>query len=392
MKLLIGETIRNYRKKNDLTQEQLADRLGVTYQSISRWENGTTYPDLELLPAISEVLSVTVDELLGIPQAEKEKKAEEAFDQLRRECMKWEYDADSIVSCLRDIRRNYLKSNSAWRPWTGGNDRAFRDPKILPEVRLLAEAYLKLYPTAEHAIQTMAYSEDEEHLHAFLEAHTTEFDCSQRTLLFNRYRRRGMAEQFEPERRFQLYRSLDNLFSLRYLIPWEADTEHCHAANSFMRSLLSIVRRDAADDRPDMWVATRLDLGLQHADDLASEGKIDEALAELDASIHLLEQTMRITDEVLLPTSCRFLDGMEWTAKEDWHSPNNDPDGPKERFIFISTRMDGMCTCNCLYPSRFLSIYNNILCQKEFDASRHSPEFTALSNRMQALVVTKENQ
>ena len=46
MKRAIGENIRNFRKKNDLTQEALADRLGVTYQSISRWENGTTYPDL----------------------------------------------------------------------------------------------------------------------------------------------------------------------------------------------------------------------------------------------------------------------------------------------------------------------------------------------------------
>ena len=54
MKLTIGENIRHFRKKNDLTQEALAECLGVTYQSISRWENGTTYPDLELIPAIAE--------------------------------------------------------------------------------------------------------------------------------------------------------------------------------------------------------------------------------------------------------------------------------------------------------------------------------------------------
>ncbi|MBQ1998197.1 MAG: helix-turn-helix transcriptional regulator, partial [Spirochaetales bacterium] len=139
MKLTIGENIRNFRKKNDLTQEALADRLGVTYQSISRWENGTTYPDLELIPAIAEVLAVTVDELLGMPQLEKEKRAVEAFDELRRECMKRDYDADKIVNILRDIRRNYLDTDSAWRPWCEGNGRVFRDPKILPEVRLLAE-------------------------------------------------------------------------------------------------------------------------------------------------------------------------------------------------------------------------------------------------------------
>ncbi|MBQ2999284.1 MAG: helix-turn-helix transcriptional regulator [Clostridia bacterium] len=118
MKLTIGENIRNFRKKNNLTQEELADRLGVTYQSVSRWENGATYPDLELLPAISELLSVTVDELLGMPQIEKEKRAIETFDELRRECMKRDYDAEKIVTLLRDIRRNYLDSDSAWRPWS----------------------------------------------------------------------------------------------------------------------------------------------------------------------------------------------------------------------------------------------------------------------------------
>ena len=147
MKLAIGENIRNFRKKNDLTQEALADRLGVAYQSVSRWENGATYPDLELIPAIAEVLAVTVDELLGMPQLEKEKRAAEAFDELRRECIKRNYYADKIVELLRDIRRNYLNSDSAWRPWVEGNDRAFRDPKILPEVRLLAEAYLERHPT-----------------------------------------------------------------------------------------------------------------------------------------------------------------------------------------------------------------------------------------------------
>jgi len=125
MKLTIGENIRRFRKKNDLTQEEIADRLGVTYQSVSRWENGTTYPDLELIPAIAGLLSVTADELLGMPQMEKEKRAVEAFDELRRECMKRDYDAEHIVSLLRDIRRNYLDTDHAWRPWTEGNYRAF---------------------------------------------------------------------------------------------------------------------------------------------------------------------------------------------------------------------------------------------------------------------------
>ncbi len=43
MKLMIGENIRSYRKKNGLTQEEFAERLGVTYQSVSGWENGVSH-------------------------------------------------------------------------------------------------------------------------------------------------------------------------------------------------------------------------------------------------------------------------------------------------------------------------------------------------------------
>ncbi len=55
MKLNIGENIRNCRRKMNLTQEQLAEKLGVSFQSVSRWENDLTYPDTELLPVLSKI-------------------------------------------------------------------------------------------------------------------------------------------------------------------------------------------------------------------------------------------------------------------------------------------------------------------------------------------------
>ena len=222
MKLMIGGNIRAYRKKHDLTQEELAERLGVTYQSVSRWENGATYPDLELLPAIAQALSVTADELLGMPEVEKEKRATETLDELRRECVKPDYDADRIVALLRDIRRNYLRCNDTWRPWSEGNTRAFGDPRILPEVRLLANAYLELYPMSENVIVTMSLIEDEEHLQDFLDTHTTAFDCSARALLFNRYFWRGDMERFEPERTYQLQCGMAKLLNDRNLLPRNA--------------------------------------------------------------------------------------------------------------------------------------------------------------------------
>lgn len=72
MKLKIGETIKSLRRGCEMTQEELAEQLGVTYQSVSRWETGSCYPDMELLPVIAGAFGVTVDHLLGLDaQAEQ---------------------------------------------------------------------------------------------------------------------------------------------------------------------------------------------------------------------------------------------------------------------------------------------------------------------------------
>lgn len=385
MKLAIGENIRSFRKKNDLTQEELADRLGVTYQSISRWENGATYPDLELIPAIAEVLAVTVDELLGMPQIEKEKRAEETFDELRRECMKPDYDADHIVELLRDIRRNYLGCERAWRPWVEGEERVYQDPAILPEVRLLAEACLARKPLVSCVLQTMAVVEEEDQLGEFLQKHTTSFDCSRRALLFRRYMCRGDIERFERERRFRFDSMIDMLLSQRTLVNWQASSEERYHADQFTEDLLALVRRDAVDDGVDKWVVVRAEQGINAAERLLYYGEKEQALRKLESVVALLEEAMSITEEVLLPASCRFLEGMECRAREEWSDYNFDPDGQDERTISIEVRTGEIVVYTGLYPSRFYDALRG----KEFEALRNNPEYEKLCQRVKALIVTR---
>lgn len=74
MKLMIGENLKRLRREKDITQEQFAEMLGVSYQSVSRWENNACYPDMELLPTMAQFFETTVDKLLGVnEQLEKEK-------------------------------------------------------------------------------------------------------------------------------------------------------------------------------------------------------------------------------------------------------------------------------------------------------------------------------
>ena len=58
-----GENIRALRLRKRLTQEQVAQQLGVTYQAVSKWENGTNAPDIALLPEIAAFFGVTIDAL-----------------------------------------------------------------------------------------------------------------------------------------------------------------------------------------------------------------------------------------------------------------------------------------------------------------------------------------
>lgn len=59
----IGTFIKNLRKKNNLTQQDLADKYNVTYQAVSKWENGKNMPDISLLKQMSKDFNVSLEEL-----------------------------------------------------------------------------------------------------------------------------------------------------------------------------------------------------------------------------------------------------------------------------------------------------------------------------------------
>ena len=61
----VGVAIASLRREADMTQMELADRLGISYQAVSSWERGNTMPDISKLPELAEIFGVSINRLLG---------------------------------------------------------------------------------------------------------------------------------------------------------------------------------------------------------------------------------------------------------------------------------------------------------------------------------------
>ncbi|MDE7234189.1 MAG: helix-turn-helix domain-containing protein [Ruminiclostridium sp.] len=84
MKITLDKNLRELRLAAEMTQEQLAESLLVSPQTVSRWETGVSYPDLGLLPTIAAIFEVSVDELLGVDHAGKREQVEKILHESKR--------------------------------------------------------------------------------------------------------------------------------------------------------------------------------------------------------------------------------------------------------------------------------------------------------------------
>lgn len=61
----MGRLISSLRKEKNMTQQELADKLNITDKAVSKWERGLSYPDISLIPKLSEILDIDPNKLLG---------------------------------------------------------------------------------------------------------------------------------------------------------------------------------------------------------------------------------------------------------------------------------------------------------------------------------------
>ncbi|MBR5179432.1 MAG: helix-turn-helix domain-containing protein [Lachnospiraceae bacterium] len=118
MNLELGNIIKRLRTEKSVTQDELAEYLGISYQAVSKWENGNTLPDITLLPKLASFFGIKIDELFSI---DHEDELERVDNILKRETM-----TDRNYSYAKHILDGILQN----------------DPKNVEAVKRYAKVYL----------------------------------------------------------------------------------------------------------------------------------------------------------------------------------------------------------------------------------------------------------
>ena len=93
--VVLGDNIRRFRKMMNLTQEDLADKIGVTYQAVSKWENAQSAPDISFLPLLADVFGCNIDDL---------------FSRNSQKCVKHKNDSENIdLVVYEDVLRRAIE-------------------------------------------------------------------------------------------------------------------------------------------------------------------------------------------------------------------------------------------------------------------------------------------
>ena len=100
----LGEKIKSLRKQKNISQEVFANYLGVSFQAVSKWENGITMPDVAAIPAIASFFGVSTDELFDFNLYEIEKNVSAIVDEHSKY---WDTDKRKAERIIRDGLKKY---------------------------------------------------------------------------------------------------------------------------------------------------------------------------------------------------------------------------------------------------------------------------------------------
>ena len=167
--LKLGEKIKSLRKQRNISQESFAKHLGISYQAVSKWETGSTMPDITLIPAIASFFGISTDELFDYNLYMVEKNVESIVvecgrfyrtdksksEQILRDGLKQYPGNEILLNCLIGVIPIPERSREVIELCKSLIECTHRDEIKYDSYRILAEAYKSIgeYSLAKEAIE-----------------------------------------------------------------------------------------------------------------------------------------------------------------------------------------------------------------------------------------------
>lgn len=295
MRLLIGEKIQHYRKKNDMTQEDLAIQIGVSPQAVSGWERNCGYPDITLLPGISHALGITIDELMGNDEMGVQADIEKFYKTLR------ELDAREKLALATEYYRKYPNAHDiADTLITVISGWGFAEtPKHFALMREAAERIIEHCTDNNirfRAIAAMSRYADDSEADRWLDMNPKNYGYTRGEIYEERLLNQGKYEEMRP----QMHKN--NLSLMLHVIARPVthmgNPNISIGHNEYLRKVIRTFGENG--EIPDGWIGKYAFITMRNAAALFGAGKIDEGFAMLDEAIAAYKKTFSLPDDVPL--------------------------------------------------------------------------------------------
>lgn len=390
----------------DMTQDELAGKLGVASQTVSHWENGATYPDIELLPLIARILGMSLDNLFGTSAEDRQRRSDELIRRLGEATRLCPPDEDIIINLVKEARQNIGYYPEMWR-FTQALSCVRYSEKVLSQIRLYVNDILECSTDEGErrgAVYLMTFCETEDKLGKFIDKHAKPNELSRLGMLCTRYLSTGDTEKtgtVVQEMNFE--RIIGLLNGPIWLMP--SDPEKIL---DMVRQRLGVVNFFSGNN-PDADIFTSLSgeigvfvcellyLGKFFSAKSAAAGRAEDSIAALEGMCDLLERVMAIKGKIRIAGPAPWFDKITFTFEEEW----NHIDGRtyEERAITVSRQsLDGKDKFVGGITPSMVGMY--LLEEPDiseyvpymYDIVRDDPRFKACAERIRALVETRTIQ
>jgi len=326
MKNKFAENLRQYRGQAGMTQEELGEALGVSSQTVSRWEKAVNYPDVELLPALAALFGISMEELMGVTFNENHIAVQQ--------CMKRAYQVEDRAErqrILRQFHHHHPTSDFVTANLARESDNPEEVRKLVHFLsdRVARGLTKKLW--LDIALEALVEKETDENLPETLNEYTESIQNSREYRLASRYTARQQDDQLRALRQTMLLEALRNEH-LRYVAHLKN-----HLAEISPQEVLHRVHTDLAminlctgcpesrvsgDGTADAWVLCRLRLGIMLSAAFSALERTGEALTAWEETAELFAALCKCPQNSLLSFRCpqmdcltaRLLSDREWIS------------------------------------------------------------------------------